>query len=259
MQTDGTGTPETHDASDHPAAKLGNAAWRRRPSGEPPPLPREPGWRAWGWATVALLVAGVAIGLAIVPSNAQSPLLRVVPGPSDADAGRRREVPRRPDRPARRLDPPRRDPRRRRALRPVASPDHAPRAVRRGRLPRHDPRGPAAGAGGRDGPVDQRDHGLPVAAGGRARGDAVRRGDGAGLVRPATPARAGRRVRAHGARGARAAAARRGLPDRRGVLAAPRVDHGGVRVRVLRPGGRLPRLVRARREGRAPGSRRRAG
>ena len=76
MQTDGTGTPQTRDASDHPAARLGNATWRRRPSGEPPPLPREPGWRAWGWATVALLVAGVAIGLAIVPSNAQSPLLR---------------------------------------------------------------------------------------------------------------------------------------------------------------------------------------
>ena len=74
MQADGTGVPETHDASDHPAPKLGNAGWRRRPSGEPPPLPREPGWRAWGWATVALLVAGVAIGLTIVPSNAQSPL-----------------------------------------------------------------------------------------------------------------------------------------------------------------------------------------
>ena len=60
MQIDGTGAPETHDA-DHPVAKLGNAAWRRRPSGEPPPLPREAGWRAWGWATLALLVAGVAI------------------------------------------------------------------------------------------------------------------------------------------------------------------------------------------------------
>src|SRR6266511_2373011 len=76
MQTDGTGASETRDASDHPVAKLGNAAWRRRPSGEPPPLPREPGWRAWGWATVALLGAGVAIGFAIVPSDAQSPLLR---------------------------------------------------------------------------------------------------------------------------------------------------------------------------------------
>jgi hypothetical protein len=76
MQTDGTGTPQTRDASDHPAAKLGNATWRRRPSGEPPPLPREPGWRAWGWATIALLLVGAAIGLAIVPSNAQSPLLR---------------------------------------------------------------------------------------------------------------------------------------------------------------------------------------
>src|SRR6185295_19099359 len=69
MQTDGAGVPQTRDASDHPAPKLGKAAWRRRPSGEPPPLPREPGWRTWGWA-------GVAIGLAIVPSDAQAPLLR---------------------------------------------------------------------------------------------------------------------------------------------------------------------------------------
>src|SRR6266508_4306510 len=75
MQTDGSGAPKTRDASDHPAAKLGNAAWRRRPSGEPPPLPREPGWHTWGWATVSLLVAGVAIGLAIVPLDAQSPSL----------------------------------------------------------------------------------------------------------------------------------------------------------------------------------------
>ena len=144
----------------------------------------------------------------------------MVPGPSDAGAGRRREVPRRPDRPAGRLDPPRRDPRRRRVLRSVAPPVHAPRAVRGGRLPGHDPRRPAAGARGRDRPVEQRHDGLPVAAGGRARGDAVRRGDGAGPVRPATAARAGRRVRAHRARRAGAAAARRGLSDRRGVLAA---------------------------------------
>ena len=56
MHTEGTGAPETRDAADPPEARLGHAAWRRRPSGEPPPLPREAGWRAWGWATVALLV-----------------------------------------------------------------------------------------------------------------------------------------------------------------------------------------------------------
>src|SRR6266511_6443439 len=76
MQTDGSGAPATGPPSDRPVARLANAGWRRRPSGEPSPLPREPGWRAWGWAAVALLVAGVAIGLAIVPSDAQSPLLR---------------------------------------------------------------------------------------------------------------------------------------------------------------------------------------
>src|SRR4249920_111121 len=76
MHTEGTGAPETRDASDPPEARLGHAAWRRRPSGEPPPLPREPDWRAWGWATVGLLVAGFAIGLAIIPSDTQSFLLR---------------------------------------------------------------------------------------------------------------------------------------------------------------------------------------
>src|SRR5215204_4027414 len=76
MQTDGSGAPATRPPSDRPVARLADAGGRRRPSGEPPPLPREPGWRAWGWATVAVLVAGVAIGLAIVASDAQSPLLR---------------------------------------------------------------------------------------------------------------------------------------------------------------------------------------
>jgi tRNA A-37 threonylcarbamoyl transferase component Bud32 len=76
MQTEGPGAPETRERSGPPAARLANAGWRRRPSGEPPPLPRDPGWRAWAWATVALLIAGIAIGYAIVPSDAQAPLLR---------------------------------------------------------------------------------------------------------------------------------------------------------------------------------------
>src|SRR4029453_3949631 len=76
MQTEGPGAPETGEPSTPPAARLTSAGWRRRPSGEPPPLPRDPGWRAWAWATVALLVAGIAIGYAIVSSDAQSPLLR---------------------------------------------------------------------------------------------------------------------------------------------------------------------------------------
>src|SRR5262245_14087157 len=76
MQTDGSGAPATSPPSDRPAPRLANTGGHRRPSGEPPPLPREPGWRAWGWAAVALLIAGVAIGLAIDPSDAQSPLLR---------------------------------------------------------------------------------------------------------------------------------------------------------------------------------------
>ena len=259
MQTDGTGTPETLRRVRSPGAetrerRVAPAAIRRT---------------APAAARAGLARVGLGDGRAArrrrrdrsrdrALERAVTPVA-MVPGPSDADAGRRGEVPRRPDRAAFGLDPPGRDPRRRRALRAVAPPDHGPRAVRRGRLPRHDPRGPAAGAGGRDGPVEQRDHGLPVPAGGGARGDAVRRGDGAGLVRPATAARPGRRLRAHGARRAGAAPAGSGLPDRRGLLAVARVDHGGVRVRVLRPRGRLPRDVRARWQGRAPGSRRRAG
>ena len=61
---------------ERPDVRLSYARARRRPSGEPPPLPREPGWRAWGWATLALVVAGVAIHLAIVDSDVQSPILR---------------------------------------------------------------------------------------------------------------------------------------------------------------------------------------
>src|SRR5207342_3404989 len=76
MRTEGPGAAETREPSGTPAARLANAGWRRRPSGEPPPLPRDPGWRAWARAMVALLIAGIAIGYAIVPSDAQSPLLR---------------------------------------------------------------------------------------------------------------------------------------------------------------------------------------
>src|SRR5918994_2135306 len=76
MQTEGPGAPQTREPSGPPAPRLANARWRRRPSGQPPPLPRDPGWRTWAWATVALLVAGMAIAYAIVPSDAQTPMLR---------------------------------------------------------------------------------------------------------------------------------------------------------------------------------------
>src|SRR4029450_315779 len=74
MQIEGPGAARTGTPSDTPVVQLAKAGWRRRPSGEPPPLPREPGWRAWAWATVALLVAGVVIGFMIF--DTQSPLLR---------------------------------------------------------------------------------------------------------------------------------------------------------------------------------------
>ena len=254
MQTDGTGTPDTQRRIRSP----GGETRERRLA--PAPLRRTAPAAARARVARVGLGDGRAARRRCRDRSLDRPVGRavttsaVVPGPSDATLGRRREVPRRPDRPARRLDPPRRDPRRRRALLSMAPPDHGPRAVRRGRLPGHDPRRPTAGTRGRDRPVEQRHDDVPVVAGGRARGDAVRRGDGAGPGRPAATARAGRGVRAHRARGARAAAAGRGLPDRRRVLAAARVDHGRVRVRVPRPRGRVPGLVRARREGRAPGA-----
>ena len=55
--------------------RLPTIGWRRRPAGEPPPLPRGQGWRAWAWATVVFLVAGVALYVAIA-AEIEAPLLR---------------------------------------------------------------------------------------------------------------------------------------------------------------------------------------
>jgi tRNA A-37 threonylcarbamoyl transferase component Bud32/membrane-associated phospholipid phosphatase len=76
MQPDDGGklTPVTR--AQRPDVRLSYARARRRPSGEPPPLPREPDWRAWAWATVGLLIAGVVIHITIVESDPQSPILR---------------------------------------------------------------------------------------------------------------------------------------------------------------------------------------
>ena len=41
------------------------AAMRRRPSGEPPPLPREDRWTRWIWVLAAVLLAGVTVGLVL--------------------------------------------------------------------------------------------------------------------------------------------------------------------------------------------------
>ena len=76
MRTDGPETGAAAPGTERVEGRLSNVGARRRPSGEPPPLPREPGWRSWAWATLALLVAGCAIHLAIVESDAQSPILR---------------------------------------------------------------------------------------------------------------------------------------------------------------------------------------
>ena len=42
---------------------------RRRPSGEPPPLPREDRWTRWIWVLAAVLLLGAALnaGIEIAP------------------------------------------------------------------------------------------------------------------------------------------------------------------------------------------------
>lgn len=57
-------------------ARLPHAGWRRRPSGEPPPLPRTEGWQRWAWWTLAILVLGVLLHRLIDPSDAHAPLLQ---------------------------------------------------------------------------------------------------------------------------------------------------------------------------------------
>ena len=57
-------------------ARLPRAGWHRRPSGDPPPLPRGAGWRPWAWGTLALLAVGTVLHVAINPSDAEAPLLR---------------------------------------------------------------------------------------------------------------------------------------------------------------------------------------
>jgi tRNA A-37 threonylcarbamoyl transferase component Bud32/membrane-associated phospholipid phosphatase len=58
------------------APRLPSAGWSRRPAGEPPPLPRGSGWRGWAWATLALIVVGVVLNVAINPEDGEAPLLR---------------------------------------------------------------------------------------------------------------------------------------------------------------------------------------
>ena len=188
MEIERPGAPRTGAPSDTPVVRLAKAGAPTPAFGRAASAPREPGWRSWAWATLALLVAGVAIGFVI--SDAQSPILRWFQDlrtPTLVDL----EGLRRPVRPARDLDHPRRRPRHRRALQAMAAPGHDPRPVRRGRLPGHDPRRPAPRSGGRDRPVDQRHDGVPLVPRGRAVRDAVRSGDGAGPGRPASQARPG--------------------------------------------------------------------
>jgi len=58
------------------APQLPSAGWRRRPAGEPPPLPRGSGWRGWAWATLALLVVGILVRVAVNPETGEGSLLR---------------------------------------------------------------------------------------------------------------------------------------------------------------------------------------
>jgi membrane-associated phospholipid phosphatase/tRNA A-37 threonylcarbamoyl transferase component Bud32 len=51
---------------------------RRRPSGEPPLLPRDGGWARWLWLFVAVVALGLVLRWAIDPQDAESPFLRTL-------------------------------------------------------------------------------------------------------------------------------------------------------------------------------------
>jgi hypothetical protein len=71
-----TPDPPAQDLGVAGAPRPPRAGWRRRPAGEPPPLPRGSGWRGWAWATLALLVVGVLLHVAINPEDGEATLLR---------------------------------------------------------------------------------------------------------------------------------------------------------------------------------------
>jgi hypothetical protein len=50
---------------DDPTAGADRGRQRRRPSGEPPPLPREDRWTRWVWALAGMLLVGVALHVLI--------------------------------------------------------------------------------------------------------------------------------------------------------------------------------------------------
>jgi membrane-associated phospholipid phosphatase/tRNA A-37 threonylcarbamoyl transferase component Bud32 len=51
---------------------------RRRPSGEPPPLPRPPGWGRWFWLFIVVIGLGLIIRWATDPQDNQSAFLRAL-------------------------------------------------------------------------------------------------------------------------------------------------------------------------------------
>jgi tRNA A-37 threonylcarbamoyl transferase component Bud32 len=58
--------------STEPDAAIGSGPRRRvrrRPSGEPPPLPREPGWSGWAWAAAGVLFLGILLTLTLRTSG----------------------------------------------------------------------------------------------------------------------------------------------------------------------------------------------
>ena len=48
-----------HTSSDRTTSRRRTV--RRRPSGEPPPLPREPGWLGWAWTAIGVIAAGIVL------------------------------------------------------------------------------------------------------------------------------------------------------------------------------------------------------
>ncbi|HEY7477497.1 MAG TPA: hypothetical protein VIB62_04590 [Actinomycetota bacterium] len=64
---------EPQHAPPVPAPEASGRRLSRRPSGEAPPLPHDEGWHRAIWVAVAVVVAGVALSVAMLPNTAEAP------------------------------------------------------------------------------------------------------------------------------------------------------------------------------------------
>src|SRR4051812_33341952 len=57
---------------------VGGPVEHRRPSGAPPPFPRDPAWTRWLWAAAAVVALGVLLRTVINPHDVESAFLRTL-------------------------------------------------------------------------------------------------------------------------------------------------------------------------------------